>query len=646
MNGFATAANVSTDMLSSLSKEDLRDLFTGPEHFIRRMAIWRTIHGGNEYEQLAYNNQPHPGTSGCDATSIPTTPTPSTPPSIPAPGDSASRTVQLVCPQFVVYTDTELEQSRTAYFEKQRAGQEGDYTLSKELRCRLIRNTVTSMLAIKTAAEDDFQYPCCRELSAMAKRLIEYYPMLRDRTAASGDEWKSVKKQLLKRVQNVTPPKKRQGATPSRKRQRAIINESSSKESSTDDSGSTASTLILERSPQSGGSSPEAEQLDVPASGSGPGGSSGKRRQREDTPVDLTLQTNSSERPETSDSLQNQARHYGVLQELYKSRPRPNKKDVAQLLDLEYQARRAYINSDVMREQDKPTKILQAYPCFREVDHVIKQAIATMKALPDIFPSPVAPPKKLGHASEAMLHILKSAEDANTFLQTRPLSSPVVIVTETNCILAIGTIPVLTFPKEDISDSVMYIMACYYTFHLTYPKCLATLLSPGPPHLTSSPATCSPGLQNLRPVHACRWRSHCLGPGLGPGQVNKPFKPSPTVSVLMTLMKLRLNLLQEDLLRASPASPASPAVPARPLPLEFPVPRRKRKREQQQDDLILRQMATLEEHRMELYQRLVQGADECSRFGRVVADLLRRVPEDERPELMFRMHSLIHKRKL
>ncbi|XP_029943613.1 uncharacterized protein LOC115385697 [Salarias fasciatus] len=518
------AANVSTDMLSSLSKEDLRDLFPGPEHFIRRMAIWRTIHGGNEYEQLAYNNQPHPGTSGCDATSIPTTPTPSTPPSIPAPGDSASRTVQLVCPQFVVYTDTELEQSRTAYFEKQRAGQEGDYTLSKELRCRLIRNTVTSMLAIKTAAEDDFQYPCCRELSAMAKRLIEYYPMLRDRTAASGDEWKSVKKQLLKRVQNVTPPKKRQGATPSRKRQRAIINESSSKESSTDDSGSTASTLILERSPQSGGSSPEAEQLDVPASGSGPGGSSGKRRQREDTPVDLTLQTNSSERPETSDSLQNQARHYGVLQELYKSRPRPNKKDVAQLLDLEYQARRAYINSDVMREQDKPTKILQAYPCFREVDHImdelqrildqgnshfipdlkkrwgtfctkiqfcgvfkkvmrppvadeVKQAIATMKALPDIFPSPFAPPKKLGHASEAMLHILKSAEDANTFLQTRPLSSPVVIVTETNCILAIGTIPVLTFPKEDISDSVMYIMACYYTFHLTYPKCLATLLS-------------------------------------------------------------------------------------------------------------------------------------------------------------------------
>jgi len=30
-----------------------------------------------------------------------------------------------------------------------------------------------------------------------------------------------------------------------------------------------------------------------------------------------------------------------------------------------------------------------------------------MKALPEMFPTPVAPPKKLGHASEAVLHILE-----------------------------------------------------------------------------------------------------------------------------------------------------------------------------------------------------------------------------------------------
>ncbi|XP_029567083.1 uncharacterized protein LOC115161028 isoform X1 [Salmo trutta] len=87
----------------------------------------------------------------------------------------------------------------------------------------------------------------------------------------------------------------------------------------------------------------------------------------------------------------------------------------------------------------------------------LKHSIAMMKALPDIFPSPVAPPKKLGHASEAMLHILESAEDPNTFLQERLLFSPVVIICETNCVLAIGTMPVVTFPKEDIYASVTYL---------------------------------------------------------------------------------------------------------------------------------------------------------------------------------------------
>ena len=57
---------------------------------------------------------------------------------------------------------------------------------------------------------------------------------------------------------------------------------------------------------------------------------------------------------------------------MYKTKARPNKKDVSQLLDLEFQARRAFIDSDVSKEQDRLTKILQAYPCFRELDHVSK----------------------------------------------------------------------------------------------------------------------------------------------------------------------------------------------------------------------------------------------------------------------------------
>ncbi len=38
---------------------------------------------------------------------------------------------------------------------------------------------------------------------------------------------------------------------------------------------------------------------------------------------------------------------------------------------------------------------------------IVKHSIAMMKALPEMFPSPVAPPKKMGQAREAMLHILE-----------------------------------------------------------------------------------------------------------------------------------------------------------------------------------------------------------------------------------------------
>lgn len=37
----------------------------------------------------------------------------------------------------------------------------------------------------------------------------------------------------------------------------------------------------------------------------------------------------------------------------------------------------------------------------------VKHSIAMMKALPEMFPSPMAPPKKLRHASEAVLHVLE-----------------------------------------------------------------------------------------------------------------------------------------------------------------------------------------------------------------------------------------------
>lgn len=86
---------------------------------------------------------------------------------------------------------------------------------------------------------------------------------------------------------------------------------------------------------------------------------------------DIPFSQTDSRRDEDSDtdSQQSQARHYHTLQEIYK-RPKPNKEAVAQLLDLEFDARRAFINSDCFKEQDRPSKILQAYPCFRELHHV------------------------------------------------------------------------------------------------------------------------------------------------------------------------------------------------------------------------------------------------------------------------------------
>lgn len=45
------------------------------------------------------------------------------------------------------------------------------------------------------------------------------------------------------------------------------------------------------------------------------------------------------------------------------------------------------------------------------------------------------------------------------------------------CVIAVGNIPALTFDKDQFGEGVIYLMAYYYGFHLTYPKCVATLLS-------------------------------------------------------------------------------------------------------------------------------------------------------------------------
>ncbi|XP_028298709.1 uncharacterized protein LOC114461057 [Gouania willdenowi] len=180
------AAGVKMAMLPSLTKEDLRDLFPGSENFLRRRHIWQLVHVDMESQKL---DRPALDTSVIDSPSTPlfssssdsniSSPTPFNSPK-PKHKDcsGATKKLRLISPEYVIYTDTELELARSAYFEKQRAGQDEDYTMPKDLRCRLIRNTVTGMIAMKRASEDDFKYPGSHELTAMAKRLVEYYPML------------------------------------------------------------------------------------------------------------------------------------------------------------------------------------------------------------------------------------------------------------------------------------------------------------------------------------------------------------------------------------------------------------------------------------------------------------------------------------
>ncbi|XP_034087794.1 uncharacterized protein LOC117556547 isoform X1 [Gymnodraco acuticeps] len=287
------------------------------------------------------------------------------------------------------------------------------------------------------------------------------------------------------------------------------------------DGDSSASTIILERSPAT---SPPAASPPARASTS----SSASPPARASIPAPPVPDQDSSDKASGSvdlfDSQKTQARHYRTLQEMYKSK-RPNKAAVAHLMNLEFESRRRFITSEVLKEQDKPTKILEVYPCFRELDHVmdelqriiqpknsryilevkdrwgnfllkvqfygvmkkamkppetlngVEHATAVFTALPLIFPSNTVPPRKLGTSREALFHILTTSEDPETFLRQRSLSCPVVLVSEENCMIAVGSTPLTTFQKEQFDEELLYLMTYYYAMHLTYPKCISTLLS-------------------------------------------------------------------------------------------------------------------------------------------------------------------------
>ncbi|XP_069376319.1 uncharacterized protein [Paralichthys olivaceus] len=540
------AAGVDEEALKGLSRDDLKDLFPGPGNFLRRKKLWEFINQNCE-------NTTDQDASTCSGSGIMPS-TSSMPPCQPQASTpiSAEKTMKMPDPpEYVVYTDSELDMVRSQYFALLCNGKEKNYKMSKELCCRLVRNTITSMVAILRASPMGKQarYPSKLEMRAMSQKIVDYYPMLRD--ADTNMPYLTIYTKMYKRLQNMRTPRKRQGSVPQRGAAKTALFSADNQDMETDwtdTSYSSDNTILLESNDDiSGDSSAEASPLPLPSVRKKPkSGTKTSLLPSESAscsaPTTVIASPTTSASPATSaspttpakdvfvgqDSLKMQARHYRTLSNMYnKPNAKPNQNDVAQILDLEFEARRAFIDADVTKEEDRPAKIFEAYPCFKDVRNAMDElrrivggtnsryieevkgrwaefcakvqfygvwkkvlkppfplnvrsvdfTLALFNALPSLFPSPTSPPKKLGNSCEALLHILKSGEDPTLYLEKRPLSSPVLLFDGSTTIVAVGNVPVTTLPQEDFSEGMLVLLAYYYTLHLTYPKCVATLLS-------------------------------------------------------------------------------------------------------------------------------------------------------------------------
>ncbi|KAI4891729.1 hypothetical protein NFI96_032128, partial [Prochilodus magdalenae] len=171
------AANIDEEVLKTLSQEDLKDLFPGPENFLKRKKLWDMI--GPKVMRLWRNSRDR-GSGNVSATCVVLT---SQPPTSTPVHEITAKTVKLPDPpEYVVYTDPELDMVRSQYFDLLHNGKEKVCKMSKELSCRLIRNTITSMVAILRASPlgKEERYLSKHELRAMSQKIVYYYPMLRE----------------------------------------------------------------------------------------------------------------------------------------------------------------------------------------------------------------------------------------------------------------------------------------------------------------------------------------------------------------------------------------------------------------------------------------------------------------------------------
>ncbi|KAL4000685.1 transcription initiation factor TFIID subunit 6 [Sarotherodon galilaeus] len=361
------AVNIDEEALRSFTRDDIKDLFPGHENFFRRKKLWDFISqkfkSTDQDANTCHQSESNP--LGFDMSQC----QPQTSTLISYTADKKMKMPDP--PEYVMYTDSELDIVRSQYFALLHSGKEKDCKMSKELCCRLVRNTVTSMVAILRASPmgKEVRYSSKLEMRAMSQKIVDYYPMLHD--ADTHMPYLTIYTKLYKRLQNMKSPRKRQGSMPQRGRPRKTLF------SSDDTDNGTEGDLIGE------------------ASGS-------------------------------SD--------YTILLE----------------------------SNDDLSEDNS---------------NAVDFTVTLFNALPSLFPSPTTPPKRLGSDSEALLHILKPGEDAMLYLEKRPLSSPVLLFDGTTSIVAVGNIPVTTLPLEDFWEGMLVLMAYYYTLHLAYPKCVATVLS-------------------------------------------------------------------------------------------------------------------------------------------------------------------------
>ena len=67
-------------------------------------------------------------------------------------------------------------------------------------------------------------------------------------------------------------------------------------------------------------------------------------------------------------------------------------------------------------------------------------------------------------------YVFKEKEDPNDYLKKRRLSCPVLIVSSSNCLLAVGEVPITTLPKDKVTEGILYLMPTIMLY---------TLLTPG-----------------------------------------------------------------------------------------------------------------------------------------------------------------------